>query len=98
MMPGYIKKLLQKYKHCMPSKPQHCPYLLSPKQYHKKEKGFFLVNIFHKLSPEEIKDIQCFVGSMIFYVRAVNITILMELSSIAIKQTKGTTNTMAKAN
>ena len=25
-MPGYIKKLLQKYKHKMPTKPQHCPY------------------------------------------------------------------------
>jgi hypothetical protein len=25
-MPGYIKKVLKKYKHCVPSKLQHCPY------------------------------------------------------------------------
>jgi hypothetical protein len=30
-MPGYIKKVLQKYKHPVPSKPQHCPYSLFPK-------------------------------------------------------------------
>jgi hypothetical protein len=33
LMPGYIKKVLQKYKHCMPAKPQHCPYSPAPKQY-----------------------------------------------------------------
>ena len=32
-MPGYIKKLLQKYKHKMPNKPQHCPHTPAPKQY-----------------------------------------------------------------
>jgi hypothetical protein len=32
-MPGYIQKLLMKYKHRMPTKPQHCPYAPSPKQY-----------------------------------------------------------------
>ncbi len=32
-MPGYIKKLLHKYKHKMATKPQHCPYSPAPKQY-----------------------------------------------------------------
>ena len=31
-MPGYIKKLLLKYKHRMPKRPQHCPYSPAPKQ------------------------------------------------------------------
>jgi hypothetical protein len=35
-MPGYITKLLQKYKHCIFSKPQHCPYSPALKQYGKK--------------------------------------------------------------
>jgi hypothetical protein len=39
LMPGYIKILRQKYKHCMPTKPQHCLYSLSPKQYCKKSAG-----------------------------------------------------------
>jgi hypothetical protein len=49
-----------------------------------------------KLSPEEIKEIQRVIGSILYYPRAVNITVLMELSSIAIEQSKGTTNTMTK--
>ncbi len=32
-MPGYIKKLLHKYKHKMATKPQHCLYSPAPKQY-----------------------------------------------------------------
>jgi hypothetical protein len=32
-MPGYIKKLLLQYKHCMPSRPQDCPYASTLKQY-----------------------------------------------------------------
>ena len=31
LMPGYIQKVLQKYKHCMPTEPQHCPYVATPK-------------------------------------------------------------------
>ncbi len=26
LMPGFIKKLLQKYKHCVPPQPPHCSY------------------------------------------------------------------------
>jgi hypothetical protein len=55
------------------------------------------VDIFPKLSPDEIKDIQHIVGSILYYACAVDITVLMALSSIAIEQMKGMTNTMQKA-
>ncbi len=32
-MSGYIVKQLQKYKHDMPTRPQHCPYTPQPRQY-----------------------------------------------------------------
>jgi hypothetical protein len=76
-MPGYIKKLLLKYKHCMPTKPQHCPYAPAPKQYGAKAQAPLLVDISPKLSPEEIKEIQRVIGSILYYARAVEITILM---------------------
>jgi hypothetical protein len=94
MMPGYIKKLLQKYKHPVPPKPQHCPYSPSPIQYGAKAQTPIPVNISLKLSPNNIKKIQSIIGSILYYARADNITFLMALSSITIKQTKGTTNTM----
>jgi hypothetical protein len=96
-MPGYIKKLLLKYKHCMPNQPQHCPYSLSPKQYGAQAQTPVPVDISLKLSPEEIKEIQCIVGSILYYACAVDITVLMALSSIAIEQTRGMTNTMQQA-
>jgi hypothetical protein len=55
------------------------------------------VNILPKLSPNEIKEIQRIICSILYYAQAANITDLMALSSITIKQSKGTTNTMQKA-
>ncbi len=54
-MPGYIKQLLLKYKHRMRSKPQHCPYAPTPKQYGAKAQAPLPVNISPKLSPGDIK-------------------------------------------
>jgi hypothetical protein len=96
-MPGYIKKLLQKYKHKMPKKPQHCPYTPAWKQYGAAAQAPLLADISPKLSDNEIKEIQQVVRSILYYARAVNITVLMALSSIASEQTRATTNTMAKA-
>jgi len=96
-MPGYIIKLLQKYKHKMPNKLQHCPYTPAPKQYGAKAQAPIPADISPKLSDEEIKEIQCIIGSILYYAWAVDITVLMALSSIASEQMRGTTNTMAKA-
>jgi hypothetical protein len=58
LMPGYIKNILQKYKHQMPAKPQHCPYAPAPKQYGTKAQAPLPVNISQTLSPHKIKEIQ----------------------------------------
>jgi hypothetical protein len=57
-MPGYIKKLLQKYKHKMPTKLQHCLYTPAPKQYGAEAQAPLPVDISPKLSNEEIMEIQ----------------------------------------
>jgi hypothetical protein len=95
-MPGYIKKILLKYKHCMPAWPQHCPYAPAPKQYGSAAQSPLPVDISPQLSPEEIKDIQRVIGIILYYACAINITVLMALSSIVIKQSKRTTKTMEK--
>jgi hypothetical protein len=84
-MPGYIKKVLQKYKHCVPTKPQHCPYAPAPKQYGAKAQAPLPVDILPKLSLEEIKEIQRVIGSILYYAHAIDITVLMALNSIAIE-------------
>ena len=57
-MLGFIKKLLQKYKHKMPTKPQHCPYTHAPKQYGTEAQALLPVDISPRLSDKEIKEIQ----------------------------------------
>ncbi len=96
-MPGYIKKLLSKYKHCVPAWPQHCPCAPAPKQYGMAAQFPLPVNISPKLSPEEIKEIRRVIGSILYYAHAVNITVLMALRSIAIRQSNETTKMMEKA-
>ena len=66
-MPRYIKKLLQKYRHKMPTKPQHCPYTPAPKQYGAEAQAPLPIDISPKLSDEEIKEIQQIVGSILYY-------------------------------
>jgi hypothetical protein len=56
-MLGNIKKLLLKYKYCMPTWPQYCPYSPSPKQYSAKAQAPLPVDISPKLYPDKIKEI-----------------------------------------
>jgi hypothetical protein len=96
-MLGYIKKLLLKYTHCIPTWPQYCPYSPPPKQYGAKAQTPLPVDISPTLSPDKIKEIQCVVGIILYYALAMDITVLMALSLIAVEQANGTTDTMGKA-
>jgi hypothetical protein len=84
-MPGYICKMLLKYKHRMPTCPQHCPYAPAPKQYGAAAQFPLPVNISPTLLPEEIKGIQQVIGSILYYACVVGVIVLMALSLIAIK-------------
>ena len=50
-----------------------------------------------KLSPQAIKHLQQIMGTFLFYSRAVDPTMLMALSKIAMEQTQGTQTTKEKA-
>jgi hypothetical protein len=71
----------------MPTKPQHCPYTPAPIQYGADAQAPLPIDISPKLSDKEIKEIQRVVGSILYYARAVDITVLMALSSIESEQT-----------
>ncbi len=95
-MPGYIIKQLQKYKHASPPQPQHCPYSPEPKRYGNNAQRPLPKDTFPPLSKEDITHVQQVIGSILYYARAVDLTVLMALSTIASKQAKGTENTMTK--
>ena len=95
-MPGYIQKALIKFKHEKPKKTQNSPHPHVLPQYGTKIQYAKDEEISEPLSKEETKYVQAVVGTLLYYARAVDSTILTSLSSIATEQAKPTKETMKK--
>jgi hypothetical protein len=95
-MPGYIDKALARFNHEAPKKPQHQPHehtvptFGATVQYAKEEDKTA------QLSKEDKKYIQQVLGTLLYYGRAVDSTILVALSTIASAQATPTKDTMRK--
>jgi hypothetical protein len=74
----------------MTKKVQTCPYLPEPKKFGTEAQATHPPGSTPKLVAKGMKPVQKIVGSILFYARAVNMTVLMALSSIAVEQTKAT--------
>jgi hypothetical protein len=87
-MPGYISNVLKKYQHPTLAAPQDALYAVTPVQYgakvHRVE-----TNTDSLLSPEELKHVQDIIGTLLYYARVVNPTLLAALSAIAARQSNG---------
>ncbi len=81
-MPGYIKKKLQEYGHIMPKQLQACPYSPEPKQFGTEAQAPLPADTTPKLDTKGIKRVQQIVGSILYYAWAVDMTVLMALSSM----------------
>jgi hypothetical protein len=92
-MPGYIQKGLQEYEHIHPKKKQHCPYSPEPKQLGSKAQ-WPLPGIDSKLLDEGGKKPDPkVVRSILYSACAVDMTVLMALSTITMSQVNPTENT-----
>ncbi len=96
LMPRYIKMKLQEYEHIMPPKLQTCPYLPEPMKFGTESQALLPNDSTPKLGKNSIKHVQKIVGSILYYARAVDMTVLITLSSIAVEQMKATEKTMAR--
>ena len=94
-MPGYIKKLLIRFKHELKGK-QYTPYKAAPKTYGTDAQRPLPQDTARRLEDDEIKPIQQVVGGVLYYARAVDLTVLAALSSIASEQSEATENTQKK--
>ena len=95
-MPGYIKKKIQEYGHVVPNRMQNCPYAPEPKQFGVTVQAPAPPDDTPLLNEAGIKRVQKIVGSILYYARAVDMTVLMALSSIAMEQTKATDRTLER--
>jgi hypothetical protein len=95
-MRGYTKKKKQEYGHLVPGWTQKCPYLPEPKKAGSDAQAPFPPNDTPRLDANRIKCIEQVVGSILCYTRAVDMTVLMALSSIDVKQMSTTKKTMGR--
>jgi hypothetical protein len=96
-MPGYVSNMLSKFQHDAPKHPQHTPsrYITpvygAKTQYATKDETL-------PLTAKQCLTIQKVTGSVLYYARAVDPTVLMPLNDIATEQTKATEKTQAATN
>ncbi len=95
-MPNYIKKKMQEYGHIIPTQLHSCPYHPKPRKFGTEVKAPLPPNATHPFDAAGIKRVQQIVGSILYYARAVDMTVLMGLFLIAVEQTKATEQTMGQ--
>ncbi len=97
-MPSYIIKQLQKIQACLSTQASTLSgYAPQPKKFGSEAQCPLPPDTSPHLSNANIKHVQHIIGSILYYACAVDLTVLMPLSTIASKQAKGTQQTMAKS-
>ena len=95
-MPGYIKKKLKQYDHAFPNRAQTCPYLPEPKLNGARAQAPLPDDNSKPLDKKGIQKIQQIADSILYYARAVDMTVIMALSSIASEQMTATEKTQKR--
>jgi hypothetical protein len=95
-MPGYITNILNKFQHVTPKTPQHTPSRYVTPAYGAKMQ-YATQEETPPLSDTECTTIQKITGSVLYYYRAVDTTVIMPLNDIATEQTTATKKTKTAA-
>jgi hypothetical protein len=95
-MPGYLDKAFVRFKHQKPNKIQRSPHPHVITKYGAKIQYATEDDASPPLSADDTKFVQAVAGTLLYYARAVDATILTALSSIATEQAKPTEQTMEK--
>jgi hypothetical protein len=96
-MPGYVSNVLSKFQHDAPKHPQHTPSQYVTPVYGAKTQ-YATKDETPPLTAQQCLTIQKVTGSVLYYARAVDPTVLMPLNDIATEQTKATEKTQAVTN
>ena len=89
-MPGYIEKVLHKYQHKPPSRPQHAPHKWTQPVYGQKQQLTPDPDQSDLLDKADTKLIQGIVGSLLYYSRAIDPCLLPGIQETATMQAKPT--------
>jgi hypothetical protein len=96
-MPGYVSNVLSKFQHDARKHPQHTPSKYVTPVYGAKTQ-YATKDETPPLTAKQFLTIQKVTGSVLYYARVIDPTILMPLKDITTEQTKATEKTQAATN
>jgi hypothetical protein len=96
-MPDYVSNVLSKFQHDAPKHPQHTPSRYVTPVYGAKTQ-YATKDEIPPLTAKQCLIIQKVTGSVLYYARAVDPTVLMPINDIATEQIKATEKTQAATN
>jgi hypothetical protein len=95
-IPGYIKEALHKYEHAAPTGPEHAPHTWNPPVYGTKTQHVEDENNSPALSATDVSKLQQLTGTLLYYTRAIDPTLIVSINVLASEQTKATADTADK--
>jgi hypothetical protein len=93
---GIYHQITPEIQACNPPQTTTLPVYPQPHQYGSEAQWPLPMDTSPPLSDADIKHIQWVIGSILYYAHAIDLTVLMALSTIASKQAHSTKNTMQK--
>ena len=94
-MPGYIAKMLKNFGHRDPTRSEHAPYTHVKPNYGSKVHLTFPEDRAAPLPPKDVKRPEQISGSLLFYRRAIDSSLLTALGTLTSAQMNATTDTGA---
>jgi hypothetical protein len=95
-MPGYIKAALHNYQHPAPARPEHSPHTWNPPIYGAKTQFVSESTPSPALSDKDVNKLQQLTGTLLYYARAVDPTLIMPINVLASEQSNATEVTADK--
>jgi hypothetical protein len=95
-MPGYIKAALHKFQHPTPTHPENAPHAWSSPVYGAKTQYIEAQQYSPLLPQQDITRNQLLAGTLLYYVRAMDPTLILPVNVLASEQTQATAATADK--
>jgi hypothetical protein len=95
-MPGYIKAALHKYQHAAPARPEHAPHAWNPPIYGAKTQYVEDETTSPALSNKDVTKLKQLTGTLLYYARAVDPTLIMPINVLESEQSRATEVTADK--
>jgi hypothetical protein len=95
-MPEYIKAKLHKYQHPAPARPEHSPHRWNPPIYGAKTQFVSDTEPSPALSDKDVNKLQQLTGTLLYYARSVDPTLIMPINVLASEQSNTTEVTAEK--